>query len=396
MTERAETAGIDRVLIAGLCTLIVAMGIGRFAYTPLLPGMQAALDIDNPGAGLLASLNYVGYLAGALAAGFMPHGAARRQVFRAALAVSVATTGLMAATTWFAGFGLFRLASGLASGVLFVFSADMVGRALARAGQSWRMGWHFSGVGIGIAATGLLVPVLHGLGDWRAGWAGLAVLAAVCAVPAWLWLRDDRAAPEPAGGGAPQRPLVPLAVLIPAYFLEGFGYIVSGTFLVAILQAGAVGGIGGSLAWAVVGIAAAPSCILWMAVARRSGFVTALVAAHLIQAVGIVIPALSTDPASAVAAAVMFGGTFMGITTLVIALVRPSAGGARAIGLLTASFGLGQIVGPVVAGWLARGGGFEPALILAALAVAAGGVLIAIGSAATRFTRRKEREPCPM
>ena len=402
INEPDARAAVARTLAGGICTLVVAMGIGRFAYTPLLPGMQEALGIGHPGAGLLASLNYVGYMVGALAAGFVPRSPRRLLVFRAALVASVATTALMAVTTWFTGFGVLRLLSGMASGGLFVIGADMVSRSLARWQQSHRLGVYFGGVGLGIAATGVLVPMLEG-GGWRAGWIGLAIVALLCAGPVWMWLRDDA---TPAVGPAVQRPSdkpdagrpgVPFVALLSAYFLEGFGYIVSGTFLVAILQAEGGGGLAGPLAWTAVGVAAIPSCIVWMAIARRWGFVRALVIAHLLQAAGIAMPIVSTAPLASIAAAMLFGGTFMGITTLVIALAQTMgpAGSARSVGLLTAAFGLGQILGPATAGWLAAEGGFDAALVMAATAVLLGAVVVLLGAVKARsLTERKQQ--CPM
>ena len=401
--EPDPRAAVTRTLVGGICTLVVAMGIGRFAYTPLLPGMQEALGIGHPGAGLLASLNYLGYMVGALAAGFIPRSPRRIFAFRAALVASVATTALMAATTWFVGFGVLRLLSGIASGGLFVIGADMVSRSLARWQRSHRLGEYFGGVGLGIAATGMLVPLLEGLGGWRAGWIGLAVVAGLCAGPVWLWLHDDAA---PAVKPVLQRPTdkptrdvpnIPFTALLLAYFLEGFGYIVSGTFLVAILWAEGSGGMAGPLAWTAVGLAAVPSCIVWMAIARRWGFVRALVIAHVLQAAGIAMPVVSVAPMASVAAAMLFGGTFMGITTLVIALAQTmgTATSARAVGLLTAAFGLGQILGPVTAGWLAREGGFDAALVLAAGAVLLGAVVVLLGAVKARSLTER-RQQCPM
>ncbi|HZD26100.1 MAG TPA: YbfB/YjiJ family MFS transporter [Alphaproteobacteria bacterium] len=391
-----------RVLLGGLCTMVIAMGIGRFAYTPILPAMQAAAGLGPERAGLLASANYLGYLIGALAGGYLFTGHRRRHAFRATLLVGLAVIGLMALTDSFAAWSALRLISGLSSGALFVWSADIVIRALAQAGRGRLSGVHFAGVGFGIALTGIAVPLLDGLGGWRVGWAGLALLALPIAVPAWLWVAGRPPAPavaapvgERATNEAPTRPVAcfPLPLLALAYFLEGFGCIVSGTFLVAMLAAGpGGGGLLGPLAWTVVGLAGAPSCLLWSLAASRWGYPGTLVAAHLLQAAGIALSAGFTATAPVLVAAMLFGGTFMGITTLVVAFGREIAGAApaRAIGLLTASFGLGQIIGPSVAGWLAArsGGSFVLALEVAAAAVLAGAILLLIGQARAR--RRAE------
>ncbi|WP_282608778.1 YbfB/YjiJ family MFS transporter [Pelagibius sp. Alg239-R121] len=390
-------AALKPALIGGLCTLIIAMGIGRFAYTPILPEMQLALGLSHEETGLLASLNYLGYLIGALAAGFVTSGPARTRAFRMALLLSAATTGLMAAGESFAVWGLLRFASGAISGLLFVFSADMVMRVLADAGKPRWLGIHFGGVGIGIAVSGLLVPVLAIAGGWRADWIGLGLLATALALPAILWLRDGpnlthttNAAPQTVGDKQqkrlPAEVVLPLTILGIAYFLEGLGYVVSGTFLVAILQTeasdvGVLGALGdiGNLAWVMVGLAVAPSCLFWSWAAERWGEVRAMIAAHLLQAVGIAVPLFSTALLPSLIAATLFGGTFVGITLLVVAYARKIAPSATAvaIGVMTAAFGLGQILGPLAAGILAeRSGSFHSSLTLSSIAVIAGGVLL--------------------
>ncbi len=391
---QAEALAIRRVLIGGLCTLIIAMGVGRFAYTPILPEMQAALGLTHEETGLLASLNYLGYLIGALAGGFVAAGRARTQAFRLSLLLSAATTGLMAAGEWFAFWGLLRLASGIISGLLFVFSADMVMRVLAEAGRPRLLGVHFGGVGIGIALSGLLVPALAAAGGWRADWLGLALLSLLLALPAMVWLRDgqparhEKASPETRkpGKALSSAAIFALTILGLAYFLEGAGYVVSGTFLVAILQAeagdiGLLGALGdiGNLAWVMVGLAVAPSCLFWSWAAQRWGEIRAMIAAHLLQAIGIALPLLSTALVPSLIAATLFGGTFVGITLLVVAYARKVApqATALAIGLMTAAFGLGQIIGPLIAGFLAeRSGSFDSSLMLSSAAVVVGAGLL--------------------
>lgn len=395
---QAAMPPLSPVLAGGLCTLIIAMGIGRFAYTPILPEMQSALGLSHEQTGLLASLNYLGYLIGALAGGFVAAGPSRTLAFRLSLLLSAATTGLMAASEWFAFWGLLRLASGIISGLLFVFSADMVMRVLAEAGRPRLLGVHFGGVGIGIALSGLLVPALTEAGGWRADWIGLALLALLLALPAAIWLRDgltaEREEASAETSDAQKKPrkalsstaVLALTILGVAYFLEGAGYVVSGTFLVAILQAeageiGVLGALGdiGNLAWVMVGLAVAPSCLFWSWAAQRWGEIRAMIAAHLLQAVGIALPLISTALLPSLIAATLFGGTFVGITLLVVAYARKVApqATALAIGLMTAAFGLGQIIGPLVAGFLAeRSGSFDSSLMLSSAAVVLGAGLL--------------------
>lgn len=383
-----------RVLVGGLLTLVVAMGIGRFAYAPILPAMQAATGLGGDGAGLLASLNYLGYFLGAAVAGWVPHGAVRTWTFRTALVVSVATTAAMGLTTDFLIWSVLRFFSGLASAGLFILGVAMVLDALVRAGAESRAGWMYMGVGAGIAGSGLFVALFGGRLGWDGDWLALGALCVALAVPVWLWVSDHapqptaRAAAAAAGGLS-----APLLLLTAAYFLEGAGYIVTGTFLVALLKRAPDTAAIGEAAWTVAGLAAIPSALLWAAVGRRIGGWRALILAHAVQAAGIVLPLVGLGAVGGFASAALFGGTFVGIVTLAFTLGRQLSGGtsAKIVGALTAAYGLGQILGPLPAGIaVERTGSFAIALTGAAGVVALGAVCLALGAA---LARRGERVP---
>ncbi|MDQ2104968.1 YbfB/YjiJ family MFS transporter [Azospirillum isscasi] len=376
-----------RVLIGGVLALAIAMGVGRFAFTPILPAMQAATGLGTDAAGLLASLNYLGYFLGALGAGLVPHGAVRTAVFRTALIASVTSTAGMGFTDDMAAWAVLRFVSGLASAGMFILGIAMTLDALARSGREAWTGWLYTGVGIGIASSGLFVALMGERLGWRGDWLWLGLACLGFGTLSWLWVTDPPREPRPGGaaGGAGQGralPSAPLVLLTLAYFLEGGGYIVTGTFLVAILKTMPETAQLGAAAWMVTGLAAMPSGIIWAAVGRRLGPWRALILAHAVQAVGILLP-ITGSPAAAVVSAALFGGTFIGIVTLSFTLGRQLSGGAsaRVIGALTAVYGLGQIIGPVPAGLaVARTGSFDSALIGAAAAVLAGALLLAAGA----------------
>jgi predicted MFS family arabinose efflux permease len=377
---------IARLLLAGAAALALAVGIGRFAYTPVLPAMQAATGFSTATAGWIAGWNYLGYLLGALAAARLATHPLRNAILLASIGASIVTTGAMGLTTNVTLWCALRFASGLASAGVLVMSSAVVFEALARAARPHLMGVHFSGVGIGIALSGLVVALGVGFLDWRGLWlalAGVSVALALLTLP--IASRHGRARPPAAESSAPQERFSS-ALLIASYFLEGLGYVVTGTFLVAIAkQMPAIGGAAESL-WIVVGLAGAPSTLLWSRIAARWGASAALIAAHLVQAAGIALPVLSGSLWVALVAAVFFGGTFMGITAVIVAFGgRVSRRPARMIGLLTAAFGLGQMIGPVIAGWLAeRQGGFDGSLLLASGAVVLGALLLGLGRATSR------------
>ncbi len=374
-----------RSLQGGILALIVVMGIGRFAYTPILPLMQERLALPDDLAGFLASANYLGYLIGAVWAGFI-HGRSTT-LLQAGLVVSIATTGAMG---WTADPGLWialRFLSGLSSGLVFVLASGAVLQTLALHGGAKQAGWLFAGVGAGISLTGLLSPPLGSLFGWRGAWIGLAVLALPLGALAGKWLNVTEArSSSPAqkknidAGGWFSGFLPWLTV---AYFCIGLGYIVTGTFLVAVLERSPAMAGHGASSWVIVGLAGIPSCVLWVRIGARIGYIKSLVLAHLLLSAGIILPVVSSGPIAAYLSALLFGGTFMGITALALSLGRllsPSHPG-RMISILTASFGIGQIIGPAIAGILAEGyDGFAVSLAGAAGIVALGAILLTAGS----------------
>jgi len=350
--------------------LAASMGIGRFVYTPILPLMTAQADLSAQGGAALATSNYVGYLIGALA-GALPL-FRRPAVARASLVVIVLTLAAMPlthdVTVWLA----LRLIAGIASAVTFVAA---VGSALhhLREHPAHLPGWAFGGIGGGIALSGVLVLILRTVGDWSAAWWSAAVLAALFAIAAW------NMHPEPEIESAveqPARATWSFAALFTSYSLEGVGYIIAGTFLVAAIDQTSPGWLG-SGAWVIVGIAATPSAALWAWLGRRWSRPWLLVVALLVQAIGVALPALLNNVAGALIAAVLFGGTFIGIATLSLA-TGAALRFPRSVALLTAGYSVGQIVGPLAAAPLLHNG-YQPALLLAAailaVAAAAAGVL---------------------
>ncbi len=383
-----------RVLVGGVIGLAIAMGVARFAFTPILPAMQAATGLGADGAGLLASLNYLGYFVGALGMGLVPHGAARTAVFRLSLLLSVATTAAMGLDLGDAGQAMpvwlvLRFLSGVSSAGIFILGIAMVLDTLARQGGERFAGWLYTGVGLGIASSGLFVALFGGRLGWAGDWLALGAICAVLGLLPGLWVRDpapqtQAAAAGTAGNTAAARAgglSAPLLLLTLAYFLEGGGYIVSATFLVSILKTDPGTAAVGEAAWMVAGLGAIGAGVFWAAVARRTGSWWALILAHLTQAVTILLP-MTGSPTVAVISALLFGGTFVGIVSQAFALGRQLSAGASAkvVGALTAAYGLGQIIGPLPAGLVVtHTGSFNAALLGAAAAVLLGALLLAAG-----------------
>jgi predicted MFS family arabinose efflux permease len=368
------------VLIGGMLGMVVAMGIARFAYTPILPLMQRDLGISNSLAGGLAAINYAGYLGGSLLCMLAPRLLNNRILTATALFISISTTLAMGLTTSEIAWSAMRFASGLTSAILFIVITAEVAETLIRYGHSQWLGALYSGIGLGIALSGLLVPWLDQFNGWSGTWIGMGGLALVIAL---LGLTVGRkhievrpAAQETSVAQEHKQSLWRLAM---AYFLEGFGYIITATFIVAIITA--TPGLAGfaPYSWVAVGVAAIPSTLIWPLLARRFGHQKALLAAFALQAVGIVFSINATTIAQVLFAAVSFGATFLGIVALTLAEGnrRWPADSRRAAAILTTAFSLGQMFGPAVAGILAdHRAGFALPLGIAAGCVTCGGVII--------------------
>jgi len=306
------------VAFGGMLALAAGMGIGRFVYTPILPDMAAALGLSKSAAGLIASANFLGYLAGALLAA-VPHlPGGRRTWFLGGLAASAATTAAMALPDAMLPFLLLRFIGGVASAFVLVLGSALVLDQLAVLHRPSRAALHFAGVGVGIAASSVLVDVLQAAGaDWRSLWLASGVVAAL-AVPLAAWL-----VPDAAGGAAPvpiakARERLPrgLGALTLCHGLFGFGYVVTATFLVAVVRAAPQARALEAVVWLVVGLAAAPSTAAWGRIAAHTGPLRAYAIACLLEAIGVAAGGLWSTAAAALLAAFLLGGTFMGITAL--------------------------------------------------------------------------------
>lgn len=372
-----------RLLLAGLLAMALVMGVGRFYYTPMLPLMQRDYGFDAAVAGFIASANFAGYLAGSIAASFIRPGPVRLWIFRISVVASVLTTAAMGLTDDVALWMALRFVSGVASALAMIVAATVVAEALHLAGEPGRLAWVFSGVGAGIALSGVLAQVAgHALSSGQMWYlaAGLCVLM-VPFIFAEMRDRQLEARPHKISARTRQPRPLPFAALLVNYTCEGLGYSVFATFIVAIVKGRPGMEAFADWVWVIAGIGGVFSTLLWAAAAGRIGYASALVAAYVVQIVSVALPALSGNGFVALTAAAMFGGTLMGVTMLTLAVGRQSVDG-RGIAILTAGFGLGQMVGPAVAGhFVAAGVGYSETLIGSAAVLVFGTVVLVVAMA---------------
>ena len=354
-----------------------SLGIGRFAYTPILPYMTAGLDLGKSEAGLIASANYLGYLLGALAAAWRAVPGDARFWLLGALAVSGLSTGAMTFTTSLGAFLFLRFVGGAAGALVMVLASSLVMDRLAAAGRDGWAAVMYAGVGSGIAISSLAVPAAaSGGGDWQSPWFFCGALCLALSVPVALLLPRPRASAPAAPATGAGMGGNGLGRLITAYGLVGFGYVITATFVSDMVRADPVLQPAEHWVWLCVGLTAAPSVALWGWAGRRWGNERAFAVGCLIEAVGVALSVLGGGIWSILLAAGLLGGTFVGLTAIGLIEARHRSGGdpRRILALMTAAWGLGQMVGPTLAGVLfdALGGYLVPSLLAtAALAIAA-------------------------
>ncbi len=360
--------------LAGALALAVAMGIGRFAFTPLLPLMQREGLLGSGGGAALAAVNYAGYLLGALTAARL---AARpRRLVMASLLATAAVTAAAGVLHGLAAWLLLRGLAGVLSAWVMVGISSWAIGALARRGRADAGGWVYAGVGLGIAAAGTLAWALGAEGS-AALWQQLGLLALVAAAVVALCWRADVAptapsAAAPAARGAARG----YGGLILSYGLFGFGYILPATYLPAMARALVDDPRLFGLAWPVFGAAAALSTLVAGPVLARWSRTKVWAVCHGMMAAGCALPLASRSGAAIAIAALAVGGSFMVATMagLQLARDRAAANPAPLLSRLVAAFALGQIAGPLaayLAGQILGGDGLAPTLWLATFALLA-------------------------
>ena len=370
-----DSAQRYKVLTAGVLNLILVMGISRFAYTPLLPAMLENTELGAAEGGWLAAINYLGYLCGALIASMISDLELKDRLYRIGLFLAVVTTAGMGLTDNFWLLSILRFLAGLSCAAGMLIGSGLVLNWLMRNNHRSELGIQFSGVGLGMVLCAAAVELMNTVLDWREQWLVLTAIGAVILIPALGWL--PRPVPVPVGfsqksmeDSPPSAAFMRLFAI--AYFCAGVGYVVSATFIVALVDE--LPGLEGKGVWAflVMGLAASPSAMLWDLIARRIGNLNAMIVASLLQAVGILLPIIEPNLVLTMLGAILFGGTFVGIVCLVLTMAgrfypsRP----AKFMGKMTIFYGIAQIIAPAMTGLLREfNGDYAAGLYTAAAAM---------------------------
>jgi MFS family permease len=367
-----------RLALAGLAALALAQGIGRFAFTPLLPMMQDDAGLSLSQGGLLAAANYIGYLVGAT---WATRPAPAALVIRLSTIVVAAATLAMGFTQGMALWAVLRFVAGVASAWSMVYvSAWCLARLPAE-----RTGVVFAGVGCGVALAGVLCLGLAAAGASSAqGWILLGAVAVV--ITAWVWPVFAGANGGARRDSAARLAWTPGAVrLVLCYTAYGFAYIVPATFVPAMAKAIVPDPAVFGWAWPLFGATAAASTLLVARWQSRIGARRVWMICALVLAAGTAAPLVIPGLAGIVVAAVLVGGTFVTITMAGLQVAREVAGAGAPplMAAMTAGFGLGQVAGPLLVAQLGDRG--------IPIALAGSAVLVALSG----FALGAKEKPCP-
>ena len=375
-TVPETTAGAATIAIAGLIALAVAMGIGRFAFTPIMPMMEADAGLTLRAAGWLAAANYLGYFIGALCAARL----SLRQAVRGGLLLIAAVTFAMGIAHVFWLQLILRLLAGVASAWVLVHVSSWALGRLHAMDRDTAGGIVYAGVGVGVAAAGFVVMAMMQM-RWNSDrtWQVFGVLALLAALALWRGFRD---------GHAVRRKRVALAAqglhwtadkrrLMACYFGLGIGYIIPATYLPDMAHRYITNPLVFGLAWPVFGVASALST--WIA-ARWFAHVNdrrTWAICNVLMATGVALPAFWPALTAILVAALLVGGTYMVVTMVALREAHRVAGieATAFIAVMTAAFAIGQIIGPLLVTAVAHTRhGFTVALLASAAVVLAAAV----------------------
>jgi MFS family permease len=397
-TVRSATSPLV-IALAGALSLSVAMGIGRFAFTPLLPMMLNDGVITINGGSVLATANYIGYLVGAIFCMVLPAILVRiglRMPSNAAmvrfglLATALLTAAMALDMPWL--WSALRLSSGIISAVVFVYTSGWCLKRLAETNALSLSGIIYTGPGIGITISGFASFGMSAAdGSSGQAWIAFGILAGLLSAVIWPIFRADRTTKAQtqnhgqSDAAKPERWTAEHLILAFAYGLAGFGYIITATFLPVIAKETLGNSVWIDLFWPVFGIGVAAGAVMTRVIPLAIDRRLLLVLCYLIQAVGVVAALILPSVLG-----FLIGSTLVGLPFTVITLfgmqearrLRPHDA-TSFMALMTAAYGIGQIAGPplaaaILAGSASHAAGFSLSLITASSTLALGAVLYAL------------------
>jgi predicted MFS family arabinose efflux permease len=362
----------------------VGLGIGRFAYSLVLPDMRDSLGWSYSAAGFMNTINAVGYLAGALLTSRMIRRFGLSRTVRLGTLACLLSLMLCALSGNFVVLSFARLLVGIGAAAGFVGGAALATTiAQSRPERAnFLLSLFYAGPGLGILSSGLIAPFVlqaFGPGSWWIVWWVLTLLSVVVVIPLMLAPLDTAAAVDHAT--RTEFSIRPVLIYLTGYFLFGAGYIAYMTFMIAYVRDGGGGAAAQSIFWSLIGISAFATPWVWRSVLAldRGGLATTIILG--VNALGAALPIFGHSPALLAISALVFGVAFFAVVGSTTAFVRfnyPPTGWPAGIAAMTLSFGIGQTLGPIVVGAITDAfGSLSFALNVSAAMLALGAILAA-------------------
>jgi predicted MFS family arabinose efflux permease len=383
-----------RPTLSASCASLVGIGLARFAYTPLLPAIIGAHWFAPSAAAYLGAANLAGYLAGALLGRPLAARMPMPVLLRGLMLLATVAFFACAMPVSLAWFFAWRLLSGISGGALMVLAAPTVLPLVSHRRRGVASGAIFAGIGLGIAASGTLVPLLLREGLTEA-WCGLGALSLVLTIVAWAGWPAGSPAPQAAPGGHGQhpRPTLRLRALYVEYALNAVGLVPHMLFLVDFVARGLGQGLdSGAQYWVLFGLGAVVGPLLSGHLADRTGFGPALRLAFFVQLIAVLLPALGTGTAGLIVSSLVMGAFTPGIVPLALGRIHellPHDAAAQKTAWSTATTGFALLQAAAAYGltfvFTQTGGDYRLLFIIGAAAfILTLGIDLAVGVFASR------------
>lgn len=339
------------ILLAGILSIFIAVGIARFSFTSLLPQMLESNVLSLNYSGFLASINYIGYLLGAFFAIFI--NTYNKKVFYLKIGVymCVLTTITMGITTNELIWNISRVIAGFGTAMINIVGAAIVMTRLNYDDKTKAMGIYFTGIGFAIILSDLISKWMLKNYSWEYSWIILGLVGFIAAFYVLYILcayeKNENNIIKHKFDKSLFSPFV--FILIFAYFTEGIGFVVQGTFLPIIVSSVITNKEIVELSWLLVGVMGIPSAIISMRLAYKYGSINIIILSMFLQVIGILIPTFTSNVVLNLLAASLYGITFVGLIALFLNLGGKIAKSHPVVlmACLTTAYSVGQIVAPL-------------------------------------------------
>ena len=349
-----KTNNVAILILTGIAALTIAVGIGRFSYTPILPYMISELKLTTTEAGLIASSNYLGYLLGSLIPIFPQFPKNIRSIFIYSIFISIISLFAMGLTNTFEVFILIRFIHGIFSAFVLILGTSLIVSHVQKKGKIFLGTAHFSGVGLGMALSAIVVSYLGFLNfTWDELWFSIGILAIILSFQIIKFTPIQKAEVK-YNLKSKNKTSLGFSLITISYGLYGFGYVAFGTFISTMSRLTPGLEKTEPYVWFVVGVTGIPSVFFWNWFGSKIGNDIGLFLANLILGLGVLFSVLINNEFGIFISCILFGLSFVPITSMCLLEGQKRFSGSFIVStaILTFSFSIGQMIGPYLSGLL--------------------------------------------